>query len=154
MASEQIETPVEPTPTTSAAEESAAEPEAPKDAKPRRVRTPPEELFDLTQPIPRVSFMFMLGRFAFAFGFVIASTCFFGFPIFEISNAASHFFLTHIYVYLLTYLPYTNIPTGLTSYPHSFAPLNLILKHFDTIELFISKQSILKLPSIQPIRHK
>ena len=55
MASEQIETPVEPTPTTSAAEESAAEPEAPKDAKPRRVRTPPEELFDLTQPIPRVS---------------------------------------------------------------------------------------------------
>jgi len=55
MASEQIETPVEPTPTTSAAEESAAQPEqAPKDAKPRRVRTPPEELFDLTQPIPRV----------------------------------------------------------------------------------------------------
>jgi hypothetical protein len=57
MASEQIETPVEPTPTTSAAEESADQPEqAPKDAKPRRVRTPPEELFDLTQPIPRVSF--------------------------------------------------------------------------------------------------
>lgn len=54
MASEQIETPVEPT--TSAVEESeSVQPEqAAKDSKPRRQRTPPEELFDLTKPIPKV----------------------------------------------------------------------------------------------------
>jgi hypothetical protein len=53
MASEQIETPVDTT--TSAAEESAQPEQVAKDSKPRRVRTPPEELFDLTKPLPRVS---------------------------------------------------------------------------------------------------
>jgi len=57
MASEQIETSV-PVETTTAAGESAqpaaATEQQTKDGKPKRVRTPPEELFDLTKPIPRV----------------------------------------------------------------------------------------------------
>lgn len=52
MSSEQIEITAEATPTP---ETAAAVPEqSTKDNKPRRQRTPPEELFDLTQPIPRV----------------------------------------------------------------------------------------------------
>ena len=66
MASEQIETSV-PVETTTAAGESAqpaaATEQQTKDGRPKRVRTPPEELFDLTKPIPRVSnqiyFVFM-----------------------------------------------------------------------------------------------
>jgi len=51
MSSEQIEISAEATPTP---ETAAAVPEqSTKDNKPRRQRTPPEELFDLTQPIPR-----------------------------------------------------------------------------------------------------
>lgn len=63
MASEQIETPVDTTtdsaPAPAEAETAVVAPEqaaTAKESRPRRQRKAPEELFDLTQPIPRVSF--------------------------------------------------------------------------------------------------
>ena len=76
MASEQIETPVDtttdsapvpvPAPAPAEAETAVVAPEqaaTAKESRPRRQRKAPEELFDLTQPIPRVSFTLHVKHF-------------------------------------------------------------------------------------------